>query len=360
VKFHIGGEFELNTDILAQGSFSRPVSDMNFIYTDLGRSAIYLALQAILQHGGSKQAWLPAYCCSTVMLPFRELGFDINFYSMGHDLKTPAGLPTQLNDCTFLYIHYFGTKNVAIIDWLAKQMTRKENCFVIEDCVQASLSDNVGFYGDFSVRSYRKFLPQPDGALLAYTHPFDYQLAQSNEAFISRKVVGKLLRGSDRNESNFLALFDESEQIIDQNVTPRHMSWISNYLSAKTDIDSIKRQRRKNWLCFHSQLQESSIYDNLIQPLFPNLEEGAVPLGYPVFVRHNLRNELRSYLMQNNIFCPIHWAIEEDNYAGYDDIGAEKEISLAILTLPIDQRITDKMLQYMLKTIEAFFNKEIK
>ena len=359
MKYRIGGEFELDTDLLAHEICNTLVNDVNFIYTDLGRSALKLALQAILQNGGSKQAWLPTYCCSSVIQPFQELGFNIKYYSMGSDLKTPENLPLQMNDSTFLYIHYFGKKNSVIIEWLA-QHKNIENCFIIEDCVQASLSDNVGFYGDFSVRSYRKFLPQPDGALLTTTQSFKYQFAQSIEEFISRKVVGKLLRGSNQAEQEFLKLLAESEQVVEQNVIPRHMSWISNFLYNKTDIDYIKQQRRNNWLHFHSLLQASCRYESVIKPLHTSLEAGEVPLGYPVIIKHNLRNDLRYFLMQHGIFCPIHWVIDDEYYAGYGDIGIEKTISASIITLPIDQRITDEMLQYMLKTIETFFDKENK
>lgn len=359
MKYKIGGEFELDANLFANDVCNTLENDANCIYTDLGRSALKLALQAILQKGCSKNAWLPAYCCSSVIQPFRELGFDIKFYSMGSDMKTPSKLPSPMTDGAFLFIHYFGKKNSVIIDWLARH-NNVEDCFIIEDCVQASLNDNVGFYGDFSVRSFRKFLPQPDGALLKSSQPFDYSLAHSNEDYISQKVVGKLLRGSNQAEQEFLKLLAESEQIVEQNVIPRHMSWISKFLYSKTDINYIKQQRRNNWLYFHSLLQASCLYDIVINPLHTSLETGEVPLGYPVIVKRDLRNDLRHFLMQNGIFCPIHWVIDDRYYAGYDDIGIERIISESILTLPIDQRITDEMLRFMLKIIEAFFDKEKK
>ena len=53
----------------------------NTLCLDTGRAAIFVALKTILGLGGKKEAWLPRYCCESVLLPFSQLGFQLKFYS---------------------------------------------------------------------------------------------------------------------------------------------------------------------------------------------------------------------------------------------------------------------------------------
>lgn len=347
MNFCIGGELELQPKVWLQEDKYEPANFSDTIYTDTGRSALLLALQAVIQQGGIKKAWLPGYCCSSVLAPFQQLGFEIHFYSMGEDLQTPADLPTDLHKCVFLFIHYFGKRNTVILNWLST-IQKIQECYVIEDCVQASLNDNVGYYGDFSVRSYRKFLPQPDGAVLTYKQPFAYELLEPDEQFISQKVVGKLLRGASNSDQVFLRLFADSEERIGHIIIPRHMSWISGYLLRKSDIAAIKKKRRENWFALHELLYRYGLFGEMLKVIYKQLDDDEIPLGYPVIVKNNLRDELRKYLVSHQIFCPVHWPIDDIQLC------TEKKLSSSILTLPIDQRVTIDMLKYMVEKISEF------
>ncbi|NMA73216.1 MAG: hypothetical protein GX963_03450 [Bacteroidales bacterium] len=207
---------------------------------------------------------------------------------------------------------------------------------------------------DFAIRSYRKFLPQPDGASLIYKHPIDIKIEEPNEAFLSQKLVGKLLRGEHKNENEYLRLFLESENCIDQKIIPRKMSWISKYILDRTDIESVKAARRRNWSSLSSLIAESIFSPELFMPLYSSIEEGEIPLGYPIVVNNGLRDRLRSYLCANNIFCPVHWPIVEQYYSDYKELACEKELSSKLLTLPIDQRLNLDMICYMAERLNRF------
>jgi dTDP-4-amino-4,6-dideoxygalactose transaminase len=350
VNFCMGGEFAINEKIWLQENNYELHKFSNGIYTDMGRSALLLALQAIIQQGGKKQAWLPGYCCSAVLAPFYQLDFHIDFYSMGDDLQTPVDLPREFQG-VFLVIHYFGKKNTAILDWLETRQGR-EGVYVIEDCVQGSLTEEIGLVGDFSVRSYRKFLPQPDGAVLTCRQPFVYELLASDEEFISKKIVAKILRGQKTKEENFLTLFAESEERMSGHIVPRHMSWMSEYLLQKSDIDGIKQQRRENWFALNKLLDECGLFEQLFKKIYLTLESSEIPLGYPVIVREDLRDALREYLSSYQIFCPVHWPIE--HAIGKGQLFVERKLSATMLTLPIDQQVRLEMLEYMVDKILAF------
>jgi hypothetical protein len=352
--FKIGGEFGISANLLQLPPIDYRFSYKKNYYTffDTGRSALYVALLEIIKRGGIREAWLPRYCCESVLLPFKALGFHLNYYSMGADLRTPAGLPRHLSGETFLFIHYFGKKNTAIIDWL-NDIRNPCSFFVIEDCVQASLSNNVGNFGNYSITSFRKFLPQPDGALLYSDFPIEFKPEEPNEAFISGKLVAKILIESDANEELFLELISKTEDLIDYKINPRSISWLSRFLFDRTDLEKIGNIRRGNWDYLTGLLKDQGLSANLLVPIFDSMEEGEVPLGLPVRIMSGSRDSLRKFLFSCNIFCPIHWQLPEAELGG--ECEPEINLSRSILTLPVDQRLGQPELVYMVSRILSFY-----
>lgn len=355
----IGGEFEISIEDYLLPNMVTSIDDIysnkrNHLYFDTGRSALYVALQDIIQRKGKKVAWLPIYTCSSVILPFRLLGFEIHFYSMGFDLQSPNKFPDKLDGETFLFIHYFGVKNEAIIKWLT-EMKKNNKFFIIEDCVHALFTDGVGHYGDYVINSFRKFLAVPDGAMLSSTLPItDVNQLEPNEGFISRKIVGKLLRQYSAEDAIFLRLFAEAEKIIDSDIIPRKMSWISKYLFGQMDLQAISQKRRYNWLILKEILETGALKKCSINPLFNVIHDGEVPLGFPIIINNGDRDKLQQHLASKNIFCPIHWPLMTRFYNN-TNIKPELRLSESILTLPIDQRIDQKSLEYMAEQILDFY-----
>ena len=210
MTFRIGGEIEISPASLAVPPFAwtPALPKPHTTWVNTGRSALYLALLEIIRRGGTRRAWLPAYVCGSLVAAFNALDFELTFYPVGRRLDDPTFPDEIAKGDTFIYVHYFGHANNAVVDWL-KQAHYQGNFFVIEDCVQASLNVDVGAMGDFAITSYRKFLPQPDGALLGSNSPIEEPaLLEPDEAFISAKFLGKLLRHqADQHQETFLALF---------------------------------------------------------------------------------------------------------------------------------------------------------
>lgn len=356
MRFKIGGEFGISAKAF---QLPRIYNEINFkkdyhAFFDTGRSALYVALLEIIKQGGVREAWVPRYCCESVLLSFNALGFHLNYYSMGADLRTPSGLPHHLSGATFLLIHYFGKKNTAIIDWL--NSTRNiGQFFVIEDCVHASLSNNVGNLGNYSLNSFRKLLPQPDGALLCSDFPIEFKPEGPNEAFISGKIVAKILRESDAKAEFFLELLSQTENLINYEIRPRSISWLSRFLFERTDLEKIGSIRRANWDYLVGALRDQGLSENQVVPIFYSLHEGEVPLGLPVRIMFDYRDSLRNFLFSYNIFCPIHWQLTEKTAMG--EWEADFELSRSILTLPIDQRLGQQELDYMVSKLVLFYKK---
>lgn len=350
----IGGDFEIDISTLTQpcvDGFS-PMPNLCKLWVDTGRSALLLSLEEIVRQGGIKKALLPAYICPSVISPFVKMGFRLRFYSSDGVADT---LPLE-NGETILFVHYFGKKNISAIEWVRHQQARHQ-LFVIEDCVQASLNTNVGETGDFVITSYRKFLPQPDGAILGTRSEIRCDvLDDSDEAFISAKLVGKLMRHSSSEDQLYLKTLADAEERLEM-LKPRKISWLSTYMLQRTDVQKISHARRTNWLSLYKCLDEEGLF-NYLTPLFDNIAVGEVPLGFPVQVSDGQRDGFRQFLAEQHIYCPIHWALDHLENC---DREYQKEVVLSrnTLTLPIDQRLSKQHIEYIAKTITNYFGQRI-
>lgn len=354
-RHSIGGEFEIDSELLqSRALFPVPSIDKPHRgWFDTGRSSIRAALAIALRHGGRRLAYLPAFCCPSVIKAVEQCGFQIGYYSMGPDLATPSAMPEDLEGATFLYIHYFGALNSPVQEWLNAQRL-KQRFFVVEDCVQAPLSSGIGRSGDFAITSLRKIAPQVDGALLASELPIDFPTEPPDETFVSKKFAGKILRSKGGDEEAFLSLFYSSESRLDESTQCRGMSWISEHLMRRTDFQQIATRRCANWKSLDDHLARSGTAP-IVKSLL-TLRPGEVPLGFPVVVQGGLRDKLRNFLKARRIFCPVHWFIGAD--AGNAGLKDDFQLSLRVLTLPVDQRLNDESLQSMAEAIAEFVRGE--
>ncbi len=357
----IGGDLELTIEQLSVTSLAKqkatlkgPQVRRDSLCLDTGRSALYVALQDILARNGKRTAYLPAYTCHSVIHAFLQCGFNIRFYSMGDDLASPSNLPDKLDSETFLFIHYFGIVNRSIVKWLTA-MGKDRTFFVIEDAVQALLTADTLSHGDYAINSFRKFFPLPDGATLYSREPLiGIECSEADEGFVCRRLLAKLLRHHTADNPAFLGLLHEAEHIIEQKITPRKMSWISQYLLEGIDTPAVAQKRRQNWSTLRRLFARMPLGEHNLKPLFTTLTDSEVPLGMPVIIGNGKRDQLRQYLYSKNIFCAVHWPLQERLYQA-QDLRAEMRLSNSILTLPIDQRLKAAHLEHMYSEICNFY-----
>ncbi len=328
----IGGEFELDPHQFADGA-AHPAPLPSFgnvqeLWLDTGRSALAVVAAHLRKVGGAGVVWLPAYSCESVAAPFARQGLKIRFYAVGARLQRIDAAPARGD--TLLFIHYFGARNAAALAQV--DAWRASGVRVIEDCVQAALTDGAGRCGDHVVTSLRKLLAQPDGALLSSRLPLEADLQTPDEAFVSARVIGKLLRGSGTAADHFLPLFDESESGLADD-RPRAMSRLARYLLERTDLAAASARRVANFAHLASRIAALPPTAG-IEPLLDKLADGEVPLGLPIAVADGRRDALRRHLAAHGIYCPIHWDLS--HVPG--DFAEERGLSAAILTLPVDQR----------------------
>ena len=85
-----------------------------------------------------------------------------------------------------------------------------------------------------------------------------------------------------------------------------------------------------------------------IKLLNSSVKEDDAPLFVPILVSAKKRENLRKYLIEKNIYCPIHWP-KTSLQIMHSDL-YDKEISLIC-----DQRYTVSDMDYIADEIEKFF-----
>lgn len=345
----IGGEFEIGRSELAFDrtiaaslpTFGAPYES----WLDTGRSALAVVASHLRNVAPQATVWLPAYSCESIVAPFLHQGLRTRFYAVGPHLDRVDADPERGD--TLLFIHYFGVRNQMALQRIEE--FRERGVRLIEDCVQAALTGGVGQSGDYALTSLRKILPQPDGALLASRAALTAVADTADEAFVSARVIGKLLRGAGSPVESFLALFDESEARLASD-HPRAMSWVSRRLLLQTDLSEVAMRRRANFAMLHRSLCSLATSRGIV-PLLGPLDDGEVPLGCPIVVAAGQRDALRRHLAAQEIFCAVHWDLAHVGDAQFTD---EQALASSILTLPIDQRYDDSDMATVLDSLSTF------
>jgi len=316
------------------------------IRCDTGRTALRLALEDWkYKNNNSGQVWVPEYICTSVIQTIR--GLDITYVTY---LDLP-GSNTSINppkpaDCDLVMIvHYFGLINSAALAWLENNPQR--HWYVLEDCVQSPYTKGVGTTGDYSIISLRKWWPVPDGAVLYSVSPLliSPYLAPPNEQFISQRILGKILRLSSCSDVYYLNYIYLSEALLETS-PPRHVSFFSRIILSNINITHALMRRRSNWKFIHSKLND--IEKQGFTALYKELSDCEVPLTYPIRVKNGNRDRLYAWLIENNIYCPIHWKFKE---LAFDSL---KLLAESILSLPIDQRYNENDMLRIIDVLTHF------
>ena len=135
----------------------------NVIGTFMARDALSLASE-YLGLSAEDTVLLPAYLCPEVFKPFNSRA-KIQFYEIRSDLTVD---PDEIRFRTdregiklAVLINYFGFLQPYRKE--IKEICADRGVLLLEDCAHSLLTEGSGDTGDFSVYSFRKILPVPDG-----------------------------------------------------------------------------------------------------------------------------------------------------------------------------------------------------
>lgn len=299
-----------------------------------GRSALALAAADLLSRGANPVVRLPFYCCPSVAQPFAEAGFDMRFYSQGADLSSIPDATPAAGDA-FLFIHWFGFPNRAAIRFA--EAFGADRPFVVEDCVPASLwafgraaSASPSLPVDYSVFSFRKVLPVPDGALLASQSPVDAPALPSDRTFVASALAAlrAMRRAGGRPEC--LRRARAAEARLDADASAREASPSGGRILRRCDPATAAARRRENARLLAALLPSE------LRPLHPDVPEDAAPLCLPVLLERGSRDELLRRLRAAGIVPPLAWDV---NPEPGERFAPDRDIARRVIALPVGQEM---------------------
>ena len=305
-----------------------------------GRSA----LQAILKElNGCHTVAMPSWCCDSMVKPFVDAGYEIQFYPVFFDGRLIQ--ETDFDSDVLFLMDYFGySAQAPDIDGY--------NGVVIRD-VTHSLFSFTHIDADYYFGSLRKWCGVWTGGY-AWTRDSHKLIEEDSDdlGYIALRERAMQLKNSYINgyvdaegnsvtDKGYLKIFDVAEDALeDIGVAPADIRDVE--LANKLDVEGIRYRRKGNAAVLRSA------FPNWL--IFPEMKEKDCPLFVPILVPDGRRDELRRFLIKNEIYCPVHWPISV--YHNLD----ERTVSIYKneLSLVCDQRYTEEDMYRMVDIIKAF------
>ena len=266
-----------------------------------GRTALELVARDLIAERQIRSVCLPAYCCSSMILPFHKVGLELRFYDV---LPSADGVYRALqkdHGCdAILLLDYFGFSQPETAALAKSEYNR--GTAVILDCVQSLYSESEAVeFADYSVTSWRKwFFSCAAAARKRQGEWLIKPTAPANEQYVSlRKEAAKnkaaYLEQSVGDKQAFLAGFAEAEELLDADFSDYAADLESVDMLLNLDIPFLKQQRRENASVIYKALNE--LDDPRIRPLFTQMGANDTPLFVPVQVDPAVRTDLRRFLI---------------------------------------------------------------
>ncbi|MBR1571734.1 MAG: hypothetical protein IJ655_03230 [Lachnospiraceae bacterium] len=299
-----------------------------------GRSALK---SIIVELQGCHTVAMPSWCCESMIRPFVDSGLEVEFYPV---YWMDGLVQEERLDCDVLFLmDYFGYT-------LSSEITEKYHGVVLRDVTHSIFSTSYND-ADYYFGSLRKwcgvwtggYVWTNDGHSLPMQNGDDYGFAVLREKAMQQK--NSFIHGWGVVDKGYLELFEEAEDSLERvGIGPAADRDIA--LALDLDAEYIKTQRRKN-----AQIIKQAFPDWLI---FREMATSDTPMFVPIIVPDGRRDELRKYLVKNEIYCPIHWPVCK--YHKLDKRTAflyNNELSLVC-----DQRYSEEDMCRIVETIRMF------
>lgn len=273
---------------------------------------------------------LPFYCCESMILPFKRCGFNIEYYD---------SLDQITCNCDVVFaLEYFGYQNDDLQDLLSYLSNKGK--IIVQDVTHSLFQDKPVFDdAKYVVASLRKwsgfvtggFAIKRNGQINSIIKD-PMQTLFYNERVEAQREKNLYIQGVNLSKESFLDRFASAENSLDKHFEFYSMDEHSKALLSKWDVNRIKESRRRN---------ANYLYENISLQKKYNYSFGSTPLFVPVVLSSSKeRNGLQKYLIENGVFCPVHW---QDN---------ENDISLIC-----DQRYSIDDMKYEVELINNYLKR---
>lgn len=319
-----------------------------------GRTALGAIVKDAVCRFNIKSALLPSYCCHTMIEPFLKNGINVRFYDVyvNEYGKLAADIPSPNKDELLYIMKYFGDTDIlytgagsSLSGWTA----------TIEDMTHSCFSGRYESHADYQFASYRKWFAVDGAASVWSRYSQIPTVARGTYADYCRirnyafDLKARYIAGEHIEKETFLEAFAEAEALLsrDYDGYAARTASVADLCRFINDIDAVRSARRHNALVLINGLQGIGG----IRAFADFTDTNKCPLCVPVLVEPGRRDQLRRCLIQQDIYCPIHWPLSEI-HVGLSD--RAKQIYQSELSLVCDQRYTEKDMNRTIEAIAMF------
>ena len=346
----LGSEYHLELSELKKMDrnlfqYLKPFSSV--IYYDSGRSALREFAKLL---GEGKKVLLPDYICESVIrcFPSRSIEFYRTFPDFTVDIDE-IGQKMKIGEGVLFLMQYYGKLLPEAVLRDVSSLAKAYNWLILEDTTHSFFSA-ARTIGDYMVCSLRKWMPLSKGGVL-YSKNAPVGMPDSmpekstdNERFVGFILKDQFLRGKGDYNAEYRHIFAACEERLDRQGSAYLMSDLNYYVAECIDVEELIAARKRN----------AGVLKVLLPQELVSIEfnEAECPFGFPVRVPE--RDRFRNYLMENRIYCAVHWPFDgflEDRRPGA--VANAKEL----ITLPVDQRYVEEDMQYMADVIKKYGGK---
>lgn len=318
-------------------------------FTLSGRTAIQYVLENIQKNKIVKKAYLPSYCCDSMIEPFESMGIKVEFYNVSYNENLNYDIDLEKDIDLFFAMNYFGYSETNM-DSFIKEF-KKKGKIVIEDITHSIFSDKrYSEYSDYLVGSLRKWLPITSGGIAVNLNN-NFELDLKKETNYNMIAIKKMAMENKKNyiektenisKDLFLMQYHESDSVLDSDYENYSIDEESLKIIMGIDIKKIKNTRIQNVKTIYEKLKNNTNINFLVN----SYDEKDVLLFVPIIIPKEKRDRLRKFLIDNEVYLPVHWPLEK----GINNI-YNRELSLVC-----DQRYNNLDISNYIDLIIEYFN----
>ena len=149
-----------------------------------------------------------------------------------------------------------------------------------------------------------------------------------------------MLKRIDINAKESYKQYIQNENNL-QNTPLKYMSNLTSAILKNIDYKKIKLKREENFLFFHKHLKD-------INELNIDVNSLNGPLVYPFLIS---KNKFSEFLIKNNIYVACYW---KEVLNRVNDETLEAKFTNFIIPLPVDQRIDNADIEFIVRKINFF------
>ena len=308
-----------------------------------GRTALDIIIKDILKVRKIRNAYLPAYCCDSMIDPFIRNGIDVKLYDIDFDGGLKYLIDADAETDIFYVNNYFGYENT-IGNKIIEHFKHK-GAIIIYDKTHSLFmtNDATDALADYTFASIRKWIGVVCGAVVSKKDGAfevelkDYPYLQCKIDAMQQKA--RFIKGENVDKQLFLSKYGEFGHHLSEEYHGYKMDDLSVRIWQQLNKVAIREKRCRNAAILH---KASNVH------FIDELSANSCPIFVPVFFESaEKRNAVKKSLINAQIYCPVHWP---KNRLVTPDMRVNGIFDTE-LSLICDQRYTEYDMEEIIKVI---------